>query len=87
MLLMLKFIHLNQLGGNKLFKRIKGLITLGLTEIFVIIKGTVIYACIDNRQTLIRRNYDNAGERLFLFAKDGDVTFEEIKVRPLVNQQ
>jgi len=52
----------------------------------VIITGTIIDACIDNRQTLITRNYENIGDRLFFFAKNGEVTFEDIKVCPLLNK-
>ncbi|MCK9414713.1 MAG: hypothetical protein M0Q53_20600 [Prolixibacteraceae bacterium] len=49
----------------------------------IIVTGTIIDVNIDNRQTLITRCYED-GNRLFLYAKNGDVTFKDIKVRPLV---
>jgi len=52
----------------------------------VIITGTIIEVCIDNRQTLITRNYENVGDRLFLSAKNSEVTFEDIKVYPLISK-
>ena len=59
----------------------------GLDKTFtldIIIKGTIIDVCIDNRHTLIRRNYDNVGDRLFLFANKANVHFEGIKICPLI---
>ena len=50
----------------------------------IVVTGTIIDACIDNRHTIIRRYYPEKGDRLFFFARNGEVTFEDISVRPLV---
>ena len=51
----------------------------------VIVKDDFVDACIDNRRTLIRRCREiSEGDRLFFFAKNGEVTFDSIQVRPLL---
>jgi hypothetical protein len=51
----------------------------------IIVKDDLVDACIDNRRTIITRNYTKlAGGRLFFFANKGQVTFENIQVRPLL---
>ena len=53
----------------------------------VIVKDDLVDACIDNRRTIIARNRLRLdGDRLFLFADHGEVTFEEIQVRPLLEE-
>jgi hypothetical protein len=50
----------------------------------VIVKDDIIDVCIDQRRTMItRRDPQPDGDRLFLFAREADVTFDEIVVRPL----
>ena len=49
----------------------------------VIIKEDMIDICIDNRRTMLSRVNELKGDRLFFFAQDSDVTFENIDVRPL----
>ena len=50
----------------------------------VVVKGDLIDTCIDGRRTMLtRRDPEPDGDRLFFFAREGDVTFEDIVVRPL----
>ena len=50
----------------------------------IIVKGDIVDTCIDQRQTMItRRDPEPDGDRLFFFAEDGEVTFEDIVVRLL----
>ena len=59
----------------------------GIGEPFVldvIVKDDLVDACIGDRRTIIARNRAKlTGDRLFFFADHGDVTFEDIQVRPL----
>ena len=48
----------------------------------IILKRDIVDVCVDNRRTLIRQKH-YTGDRLFLFAKNGKVTFENVTVRPL----
>jgi hypothetical protein len=60
----------------------------GLDRPFVldlIVKDDLVDACIDGRRTIFKRQ-PAQGDRLFLFANQGDVVFEDISVRPLVGQ-
>jgi len=53
----------------------------------VIVKDDLVDACIDNRRTIITRNRTKLdGDRLFFFVNHGEVTFEEIQVRPLLQE-
>ena len=49
----------------------------------VIVKDDMIDLCVDNRRTMINRVKDQPGDRLFFFAQDAEVTFENIDVREL----
>jgi hypothetical protein len=50
----------------------------------VIVKDDIVDACINQRRTMIsRRDPEPAGDHLFFFARDGEVTFEAVEVRPL----
>ena len=52
----------------------------------LIVKDDLIDACIDDRRTIITRNRTKlSGDRLFFFVDHGDVTFEGIQVRPLLD--
>ncbi|MGO8747011.1 MAG: LamG-like jellyroll fold domain-containing protein [Thermoguttaceae bacterium] len=51
----------------------------------IVVKDDIIDTCIDQRRTMItRRIPEPDGDRLFFFAQEGDATFEDIAVRPLV---
>ena len=53
----------------------------------LIVKDDLVDACIDNRRTIITRNRSKlSGDRLFFFVDHGEVTFEEIQVRPLLEK-
>jgi hypothetical protein len=51
----------------------------------LIVKDNLVDACIDNRRTIITRNRAKfSGDRLFFFANHGKVAFDEIQIRPLL---
>ena len=50
----------------------------------VIVKGHIVDACIDGRRTTITP-HSAEGDRLSFFAKGGEVTFEDIRIRPLLD--
>ena len=53
----------------------------------VIVKDDLVDACIDGRRTIITRNRTRlAGDRLFFFVDHGEVTFDKIQVRPLLEE-
>jgi hypothetical protein len=53
----------------------------------LIVKDDLVDACIDNRRTIIARDYTKlSGDRLFFFVDHGEVTFEDIQVRPLLEE-
>jgi beta-fructofuranosidase len=53
----------------------------------LIVKDDLVDACIDNRRTIITRNRSKlSGDRLFFFVDHGEVTFEKIQVRPLLEK-
>ena len=53
----------------------------------IIVKDDLIDASIDNRRSVITRNYTRlSGDRLFFFAGNGQVVFEKIQVRPLLGK-
>jgi beta-fructofuranosidase len=53
----------------------------------IIVKDDLVDACIGNRHTIITRNHEKLnGDRLFFFVDHGEVTFEEIQVRPLLGE-
>lgn len=50
----------------------------------LIVKHDLIDTCIAGRRTLLtRRDPEPDGDRLFFFARHGDVTFDSVEVRPL----
>ena len=50
----------------------------------VIAKDDILDVCIDDRRTLVIRVTDRLdGDRLFFFAQNANVTFEDLSVRPL----
>ena len=53
----------------------------------LIVKDDLIDVCIDNRRTIITRNRAKlTGDRLFFVVDHGEVTFENIQVRPLLEE-
>jgi len=51
----------------------------------MVLKEDMVDVCIDDRRTLMCRPRSAQGDRLFFFCQDGDVTFEDIEVRPLID--
>jgi hypothetical protein len=49
----------------------------------LIVKDDLVDVCVANNRTLIHRQ-DANGDRLFLFVRKGEVTFDDIRVRPLL---
>lgn len=57
----------------------------GPITVDVVMQGSVIDVCIDGRRTMItRRRNDLEGDRLFVFSEGGEVRFDEVVVRPLL---
>jgi beta-fructofuranosidase len=53
----------------------------------LIVKDDLVDACIDNRRTIITRNHAKlTGDRLFFFANHGEVSFEDVRVQPLLEE-
>lgn len=51
----------------------------------IIVKNDFIDTCIDDRRTIITRFSDELdGSRLMLFVSNGNVTFKDIQIRPLI---
>jgi len=51
----------------------------------LIVKDDLVDACIDGSRTLITRNRAGlSGDELLFFVEDGDVTFGDLQVRPLL---
>jgi hypothetical protein len=48
----------------------------------VVLVDDIIDVCIDDDRCILNRCPELNGDRLFFFCQDGDVTFDEIKVRP-----
>ncbi|MBC8443361.1 hypothetical protein H8D79_01405, partial [PVC group bacterium] len=52
----------------------------------IIAKDDILDVCIDDRRTLVIRLADRLdGDRLFFFAQNANVAFEDISVRPLID--
>lgn len=49
----------------------------------IIVKDDIIDVCVDNRRCIVNRCPELKGDRLFFFAHNAAVTFEEIEIRPL----
>ena len=49
----------------------------------IVVRGPLFDACIDNRRTIVTREANARGNRLFFFAQRGSVIFDSILVRPL----
>lgn len=57
-------------------------------ELKIIVKRNLVDAEIDGRRTMItRRNPEPPGDRLFFFARNGSVAFEDISIRPLLEDR
>ncbi|MHB9079486.1 MAG: hypothetical protein ACYC3X_18570 [Pirellulaceae bacterium] len=55
-------------------------------SIDLIVTDRIVDVCIGNRRTFIARRNDLGGKRLFFFAKRGGVLFEQIEIRPLLDE-
>ena len=63
---------------------IHGNVRLGVA---IITKNDIIDTCIDGRRTMItRRDPEPDGDRLFVFARGGEVSFEDVTIRLLLDQ-
>ena len=51
----------------------------------LVVRDDIFDACIDDNRTMVIRRKRLDGDRLFLFAIDGKVLFENIRIRPLVS--
>ena len=49
----------------------------------IFLKDDIVDVCIDDRRTIVSRCWNPNGDRLFLFAQNGDMIFGSIQVRPL----
>jgi hypothetical protein len=49
----------------------------------IVLKEDIIDVCVDQRRCLVNRCPELRGDRLFFFAHDADVVFDEIEIRPL----
>jgi hypothetical protein len=49
----------------------------------IVLKGGIVDVCVDNRRTLIARMSRRDGDRLVLFARNVETTFDQIEVCPL----
>jgi hypothetical protein len=52
----------------------------------IIVKDRIVDVCIDNRRTFIARRKDVGGNRLFFFAENGGVDFEQVEILPLAEE-
>ncbi|MFH1706962.1 MAG: hypothetical protein ABIF71_03475 [Planctomycetota bacterium] len=50
----------------------------------IIQKNDIIDVCVNNDQCLINRLHQLTGDSLFLFAENGAVMFEDVRIAPLV---
>ncbi len=57
----------------------------GETTIDMIVKDDLVDVCVGGRRTLLQRQAGQ-GDRLFFFVRNGTVSFEDIEVRPLLDQ-
>jgi hypothetical protein len=51
----------------------------------IIVKEDIVDVEIDRRRTLLGRYWNPESDRLFFFAGNGEVTFSDLQVRPLIN--
>jgi beta-fructofuranosidase len=52
----------------------------------IVLHDEIIDVCIDGRCCIVNRCPERRGDRLFFFAQDTGVVFEQVEVRPLVHQ-
>ena len=51
----------------------------------IVMKDDIIDVCIDNLRCIVNRLPEKKGGQLWFFARNGEVKFENIKVRPIVS--
>ena len=49
----------------------------------IVLADDIIDVCIDGRRCLVSRYPELCGNRLFFFCQNGDVSFDDIEIRPL----
>jgi hypothetical protein len=52
-------------------------------DLEILVRGAFVDVCIDNRRTIAARFVETDGADLYLFARDSEVVFENLEVRPL----
>ena len=50
----------------------------------IVLRKDIVDACIDDRRTIVARDWDPRGHRLVLYARDADVIFKSIVICPLL---
>ena len=56
-------------------------------DLELIVKGEIVDVCIDKRRTLVARIPAMEGAHIFAFAQNAEVTFENVELRPLLNDE
>ncbi len=52
-------------------------------KIDIIMKGSIIDVCVDNRRCIVNRCYEQKGNKLWIYAKHGNVLFKSINIAEL----
>jgi sucrose-6-phosphate hydrolase SacC (GH32 family) len=52
-------------------------------KIDIIMKGSIIDVCVDNRRCIVNRCYEQKGNKLWIYARHGNVLFKSIRVAEL----
>lgn len=71
-----------RLGADAFIEAVEGLDKP--IRVDIVLKGDLIDVCIDHRRCLINRLPEKKGSYLWLYAKQGTVTFKNIRVYPLL---
>jgi beta-fructofuranosidase len=53
----------------------------------LIVKGEIVDVCVDKRRTLVARLPAMEGGHIFAFAQNAEVTFANVELRPLLNNE
>jgi beta-fructofuranosidase len=49
-------------------------------KIDIIMKGSIIDVCVDNRRCIVNRCYEQKGNKLWIYARHGNVLFKSVKI-------
>ena len=52
-------------------------------KLTIVMKGDIIDVCVDNRRCIVNRLPEKKGSQLWFFARNGKLSFENIKVCPI----